>query len=68
MRVAVASDHATLSESGFHTADPVPVVIWGSRIEADDTQTFDESATATGALQRLPMQTLLGRLFELSAD
>ncbi len=66
LRVAVASDHATLSESGQHAADPLPVLIWGEGIEADGVETYDEQAAGSGSLQRFPLQLLLSRLFELS--
>jgi 2,3-bisphosphoglycerate-independent phosphoglycerate mutase len=66
LHVAVASDHATLSESGQHAADPLPVVIWGAGIEPDAVQRFDEQAAATGTLERFPLQMLLSRLFDLS--
>lgn len=66
LRVAVASDHATLSESGQHSADPVPVLIWGRDIEADTVEAFDENSVAVGSLQRFPLQMLLGRLFGLT--
>lgn len=66
LRVVVASDHATLSESGQHAADPLPILTWGEGIVADDVATFDETAAAAGALQRFPLQMLLGRLFPLS--
>ena len=66
LRVAVTSDHATLSESGQHAADPLPVVIWGTGIEGDTVQRFDEQAVAIGALERFPLQMLLSRLFDLS--
>jgi 2,3-bisphosphoglycerate-independent phosphoglycerate mutase len=65
-RVAIASDHATLSESGQHAADPLPVLIWGEGWEADAVETFDEHACAAGALQRFPLQMLLGRMFRLN--
>ena len=65
LRIAVASDHATLSESGQHAADPQPILIWGEGVEADAVQTFDEPAAAGGALQRFPLQLLLSRLFKL---
>ena len=65
LRVGVASDHATLSESGQHAADPLPVLLWGADFEADSTKRFDELAAAAGALGRFPLQMLLGRLFEL---
>jgi 2,3-bisphosphoglycerate-independent phosphoglycerate mutase len=66
IRVAIASDHATLSESGQHAADPLPVLVWGEGWEADSVETFDEQACAAGALQRFPLQMLLGRLFKLN--
>lgn len=66
LRIAVASDHATLSESGQHSADPLPVLVWGEGIEADSVSRYDESSVATGTLQRFPLQLLLGRLFDLS--
>ena len=66
LRIAVASDHATLSESGQHAADPLPVVIWGPGIEADEVNTFDEQSAGSGALQRFPLQLLLNRLYDLS--
>jgi 2,3-bisphosphoglycerate-independent phosphoglycerate mutase len=66
LRVAVASDHATLSEVGQHAADPVPVLIWGEGIEPDEVTSFDERSAAGGGLQRFPLQLLLPRLFELS--
>ena len=65
-RIAIASDHATLSESGQHAADPLPVLIWAEGLEADEVETFDEQSAAAGALQRFPLQMLLGRLFNLS--
>ena len=66
LRVAVGSDHATLSESGQHAADPLPVLIWGAGIEPDDVQMYDEQSVATGDLERFPLQLLLSRLFDLS--
>jgi len=66
LRVAVASDHATLSESGQHASDPLPVLIWGPGIEADGVQRFDERSAAAGALERFPLQLLLSKLFDLS--
>jgi len=66
LRVAIASDHVTLSEGGQHAADPVPVLVWGTGIEADGVTAFDEATVVAGRLRRFPLQLLLGRLFELS--
>jgi 2,3-bisphosphoglycerate-independent phosphoglycerate mutase len=65
LRVAVASDHATLSESGQHGSDPLPVLLWERGGDGDDVDRFDEQAVASGALQRFPLQMLLGHLFDL---
>jgi 2,3-bisphosphoglycerate-independent phosphoglycerate mutase len=64
-QIAITSDHATLSESGQHAADPTPVLVWGPGWEPDDVPTYDEQAAGAGALQRFPLQMLLGRLFKL---
>lgn len=64
LRIAVASDHATLSESGQHAADPLPVLIWGEGIRPDAVELYDEQSVAGGGLQRFPLQMLLGRLYQ----
>jgi 2,3-bisphosphoglycerate-independent phosphoglycerate mutase len=66
LRVAVGSDHATVSESGQHAADPLPVLIWGNGIAPDEVERFDEMSVASGALQRFPLQLLLSRLYDLT--
>jgi 2,3-bisphosphoglycerate-independent phosphoglycerate mutase len=66
LRLVIASDHATLSESGTHAADPVPVVIWGNGVEPDDVEAYDEQSVSSGGLQRFPLQQLLGHLFRLA--
>jgi 2,3-bisphosphoglycerate-independent phosphoglycerate mutase len=63
LQVAVASDHATLSESGQHSADPVPVLIWGGEVAPDGAVRFTEREAAEGGLGRFPLQGLLSRLF-----
>jgi 2,3-bisphosphoglycerate-independent phosphoglycerate mutase len=68
LRVAVASDHATFTDSGGHGPDPVPVLLWGPGIPADPISTFDERAVARGALGRFPLQLLIERLFERFAS
>jgi 2,3-bisphosphoglycerate-independent phosphoglycerate mutase len=65
VRVVVASDHATFSDSGQHGSDPLPVLIWEPEGEADEVERFDEQSVASGDLKRFPLQMLIGRLFEL---
>jgi 2,3-bisphosphoglycerate-independent phosphoglycerate mutase len=62
LRIAVAADHATLSELGHHGADPVPVLLWGEGVEPDAVQSFDEASAAMGRLQRFPLRRFLERL------
>jgi 2,3-bisphosphoglycerate-independent phosphoglycerate mutase len=66
LRIAVATDHATVSEIGQHAADPVPVLMWGPGVQPDAVAAFDEQSAAAGGLQRFPLQLLLVRLLDLS--
>lgn len=66
LRVAVTCDHATLSETGHHAADPLPLLIWGEGFAADRLVHFDEKSAAGGSLGRQPLQSVLSRLFPLS--
>ncbi|REJ82012.1 MAG: 2,3-bisphosphoglycerate-independent phosphoglycerate mutase [Acidobacteria bacterium] len=63
-RVAVAADHATLSETGHHGAEPVPVLIWGQGVEADGVERFSERAVLGGAMGRFSLRLLAERLFD----
>ena len=62
LRVLVAADHATYSESGQHGPDPVPVLIHGAGIAPDAVALFNERAAATGMLARFPLQQLVPRV------
>lgn len=64
LRVVIASDHTTYSESGRHGAEPVPVAIWGEGIRADEVQAFDERSASAGSLGRFPLQLLIDRVFQ----
>lgn len=66
LRVAITCDHATLSETGHHAADPLPLLLWGDRVGSDGCAKFDEKSVAGGALGRQPLQMVLSRLFPLS--
>ncbi|MEM8930410.1 MAG: hypothetical protein AAGE94_04515, partial [Acidobacteriota bacterium] len=65
LRIAVGSDHATYSTTGRHGADPVPVLLWGTDIEADVVETYSEASVVDGRLGRFPLQSLLGKLLDL---
>jgi 2,3-bisphosphoglycerate-independent phosphoglycerate mutase len=51
--VAVTADHATPCELRGHSADPVPLLVWGGNGEADGAGRFTERAAARGALGHL---------------
>ena len=65
LRIVVASDHATFSESGRHAADPVPVLIWGTGVDPDSVESFDERAATQGGLERFPLQLLFERVLDV---
>ncbi len=66
LRVAVTCDHVTLSETGHHAADPLPLLLWGDGFAADGCSRFDEKSAAAGKLGRQPLQSVLSLLFPLS--
>jgi len=65
-RIAITCDHATLSETGEHAADPLPLLLWGEGFSADPVEQFDEKSVAEGSLGRMPLQNVLSLLFPLS--
>ncbi len=68
LRIAVAADHSTLVDSGQHSADPVPALLWGDAVPPDDVREFHEVAVQAGALQRFPAQSLLAKLLGRTFD
>lgn len=64
--IALAADHTTDSNTGFHTADPVPALIWQSPVAATgETVSFGESACRTGTMQRQFSNAFLLRLLKM---
>lgn len=65
--VIVTGDHATPWRLGIHSADPVPVVVAGPGVPADDVTCFSERAAEAGRLghrracELLPMVIDAGR-------
>jgi len=47
--IAVLPDHPTPCELRTHTSDPIPFLIWYPGIEADEIETYDEEAAASGS-------------------
>ncbi|MDT8322187.1 MAG: hypothetical protein RQ826_16850 [Xanthomonadales bacterium] len=63
--VAVAADHTTDSNTGRHTADPVPVLIGRAPLDlAAPPVAFGEAACRRGNLGRLSSEAFLARTIE----
>ncbi len=63
LRIAVTADHATWSKEGVHVDDPVPVLLHGCGIAADDVKEFNEIHTQQGRLGRFRMHKLWEKFF-----
>jgi 2,3-bisphosphoglycerate-independent phosphoglycerate mutase len=46
----LSGDHSTPIEEMDHSADPLPVVLWGKSVRVDDVEKFDEFSTYKGGL------------------
>ena len=63
--VAVTADHATSCVRKAHTAEPVPLVVYGGTVQADGSEAFGERACADGALGSLRGVEIVPRLAAL---
>ena len=57
--IVICADHSTPCTVKDHSADPVPVVIWGDGVRTDNIPRFDEISCAQGGLNRIPGLSLL---------
>ncbi|MEM4728933.1 MAG: 2,3-bisphosphoglycerate-independent phosphoglycerate mutase [Thermoplasmata archaeon] len=64
--VAITSDHSTPVSVRDHSADPVPLLIYGPGVRRDAVRTFDEVSCARGGLGRLLGRDLLPILLDLT--
>jgi 2,3-bisphosphoglycerate-independent phosphoglycerate mutase len=65
--VALSSDHTTDSNTGTHTADPVPSLIFDPAAVAEGSRhkvNFGETACATGTMERQRSYEFLARVLE----
>ena len=65
--VALSSDHTTDSNTGAHTADPVPSLIFDPSAAVEGSRrriNFGETACATGTMERQRSHEFLGRVLE----
>ncbi len=50
MYFVLTGDHSTPIEEKDHSADPIPILIWGKSVRVDDVKKFDEFSTYKGGL------------------
>jgi 2,3-bisphosphoglycerate-independent phosphoglycerate mutase len=62
--VAITADHSTDSNTGRHTGDPVPSLIYNPCGRVDGCETFSESACAAGGLGRINSNSFLLTLLD----
>ncbi|NIU39489.1 hypothetical protein GWN65_05875, partial [Candidatus Bathyarchaeota archaeon] len=57
--ICVTADHSTPCKLKAHSDDPVPVLISGNKIQADEVKKFSEKECKKGELGILPRGTEL---------
>ncbi|MFQ5986011.1 MAG: 2,3-bisphosphoglycerate-independent phosphoglycerate mutase [Thermoplasmata archaeon] len=62
----VTADHTTPSATGDHSADPVPLLVYGEGIRTDEVTRYDEMAVTKGSLARLRGVDVLPLLLDLA--
>ncbi len=63
--VVVTADHATSCVRKAHTADPVPLLVWGGGVSPDGVEAFGERACATGAIGEIRGTDILPHVVDL---
>ncbi len=62
----LTADHSTPCETGDHSADPVPLLVYGENVRRDNVTAFDESSVGHGGLGRLRGVDVLPLLLDLA--
>ena len=66
--VAVTADHSTSCARKAHTDGPVPLLISGGGVSADEVKTYGESASRKGAMGHLKGPEIMPNLVKLARD
>lgn len=64
--IAVTADHSTVCAVKAHTADPVPLLISGGKVEADAASAFSEKEARSGSLGEILGQDIMPLLMKSS--
>lgn len=63
IRIALLPDHPTPVESRAHARDPVPVVLWGRGVPADQVREYNEEAVKKGGLGLMDQKAFFDNFF-----
>ncbi|EHP87073.1 2,3-bisphosphoglycerate-independent phosphoglycerate mutase [Methanotorris formicicus] len=63
--LVLTGDHSTPIEEKDHSADPIPIVIWGRSVRTDDVEKFDEFSTYKGGLGWIKGKYIMPILMDL---
>lgn len=66
--LAVTADHSTVCRVKAHSADPVPLVVYGGKIKSDGSLNFSEKAAKLGSLGELKGQDIMPLLVKLAQE
>jgi 2,3-bisphosphoglycerate-independent phosphoglycerate mutase len=64
--IAVTADHSTSCVRKAHTADPVPLLVWGGPVTPDGSEAFGETDARSGSLGHLLGVQILPRISSLA--
>lgn len=64
--IVITADHSTPCSHKDHSGDPVPLLVYGRNIEADNVDRFGEKECRKGALGELLGKDFMERILELS--
>ncbi|MHB9025156.1 MAG: 2,3-bisphosphoglycerate-independent phosphoglycerate mutase [Armatimonadota bacterium] len=51
--LVVTADHSTPVQTGDHTGEPVPIVLWGKHVRRDQVERYGERPSARGSIGRI---------------
>jgi len=66
--LTVTADHATPCNLRAHSADPVPLLVCGGKIQPDNIATFSENSCRSGSLKKLSGKDIMGLLISFAKE
>jgi len=66
--ITVTADHSTVCAVKAHTADPVPVLFCGGKINPDGNNAFSETEAKTGSIGQILGRQIMGLLSKFASE